>query len=390
LTQNQLASILFLKKSKALSNNDKVLVYIKNICYVIVADAGTANILRINIKFDINMRVYKKYFRFPVLTFLLLVASFIIFGCSKGSDDKKGEEKNSEIVTVEIPKQPINTEQTKVYYFPGGNYEYTNDPIVITPVFGSGETSGEEEEEPIFEEPVIRKLSEFNPSGELKLYELYQYEINGNLVKISDYSPTGSLRSYSNRTYDDKGYLIKEITSDLTVRTYEYDANGNLIKESFVYQPALSNHPTQVNGYYLYEYDANEILIKESTYISGSLDSDPSLSNYYIYEYDSNGILIKKIWYYATYDPPVYYIYEYDSAGNMIKELEYDNSDELTLYYTYEYNNYGNMIKYSKYIGENELQYYHTCEYDDDGNMTKVLRYDENAELTSYLIKEYY
>jgi hypothetical protein len=232
-------------------------------------------------------------------------------------------------------------------------------------------------------------------------------EVEKKLVKGTEYGIHGGISYEYDYEYDSQGNLIREIHYDVTNDQYggnleyEYDSQGNLIKDINYYN---DNHSVK-------EYDSmgNEIkfiVYNEDGSIAGEreyeleyvYDSKGNLAKcyevsskdnkylIYEYEYDNLGNMIKKEF---ANNGALLYEYEYDSYGNMTKEIDYkrdgsgDVSSEDT--YEYEYDVNGNMIKeISKHItyksdgstwGEHEYKYEY--EYDAQGNLIKVKRYDE-------------
>ncbi|MBR6695630.1 MAG: protein kinase [Oscillospiraceae bacterium] len=250
---------------------------------------------------------------------------------------------------------------------------------------------------------TIKQVS-CNPDGEIETYWLYEYDANGNRIKESYYNADNTLRFtrvYEYNVSGDKLYETIYDSNGMLYCSYKYDANGNRVKED-TYKGGsvyLNNNVIpeyDLNGnkakekylredgtldyYYTYEYDSDGNLIKESCYFgNGMLD--------HVYEYDSNGNKIKENRYFGN--GTLNDVYEYDSNGNKIKESRYYSDGTLNYYLIYEYDSDGNKIKESSYNEEGAFIYYCTYEYDLNGNKIKQSYYDSDGTLDWYLIYEY-
>ena len=218
------------------------------------------------------------------------------------------------------------------------------------------------------------KVSAYD-SGEVDSYETckYEYDLEGNLIKMyseSDYDYDDEYDSwYKAYEYDSKNNITEikicdanEELIEYTTCKYEYDLEGNVIKESI--------YPNGEFGWYhIYEYDLEGNVIKESSY-----GTDGELGNYQTYEYDTKGNLIRE----SSYDSDDkgfydwYKTYEYDTKGNLIKKSSYDTDGELGDYQTYEYDTKGNLIKKSNYDTDGELNDYQTYEYNSENTLMKI------------------
>lgn len=119
-----------------------------------------------------------------------------------------------------------------------------------------------------------------------------------------------------------------------TFRTYEYDDERNLIRETSATYNELN--PTSCYECYdkKYEYDSKGILIRT---VSKYMDSDiVSVTNY---EYDSKGQLIRESTEYADDGRGSVSDYVYDHLGNLTLEFSY-RVDEYSTYYSGNYTIY--------------------------------------------------
>lgn len=119
------------------------------------------------------------------------------------------------------------------------------------------------------------------------------------------------------------------ITRDGQVeRTYEYDADGNLIKEV-----GYNSYDGTVS--FEKEYAADGNLIKEINYTGESTELRNGFllledyGNPYDIEYDADGNLVREVEYnYSREEINVEKEYEYDVNGNLIRQEVHDYSDE--------------------------------------------------------------
>ena len=91
-----------------------------------------------------------------------------------------------------------------------------------------------------------------------------------------------------------------------------------------------------VKGYITYEYDEQGNLIKETWYYD-----DGAIYMYYIYENDAEGNCVKKTW----YNGDGTYSEEYDETGNLLKMTYYQADGTIRGYNECEYDSAGNVLK---------------------------------------------
>lgn len=145
----------------------------------------------------------------------------------------------------------------------------------------------------------------------------FEYDAEGKKIKEVQYkAEDGSLYGEISFEYDVDGNLVKE-EGDYWIYTYEYDENGNLIAQN----TELKDFSTKT----IFEYDA------DGKKISGHEKGErlgEEFTREYTFEYDADGKLVKKIWYWQ--DGTVTTTeYEYDADGNLIKEEYTEGSEEL-------------------------------------------------------------
>ena len=209
--------------------------------------------------------------------------------------------------------------------------------------------------------------------GAISEKDIYTYDANGNLTEKASYGSDGLLSE--RESFDSNGNTIETLWFDydgsLTRRTYSYDTNGNLIKES------------DNKGFCrTYKYDTNGNEIECDWHES---NGERSLT---CTQYDWRGNKTEEIHYKG--DGIIYskYLYKYDWRGNMIEEIyENKNSANYNHKYVYKYDWLGNKTEEIHYEGEGELSSKHLYTYSAKGNLMKEEVYDSNGILTEK--KEY-
>ena len=214
------------------------------------------------------------------------------------------------------------------------------------------------------------------------------YDADGNTVRVDEYAA-------------DNVKVKETIYRDGAVwyyNVYEYDARGNLIKDS-VYHIPVAGMPD--NGIYnpengldqiaTFEYDEKNNLVCEERY-----DWDGSLLFRATYEYDESGNMVKKSGFngeqgqFSDFFSMQYYsIYEYDQNGNEVKSEYYDPDGSLNYYCTREYDESGREIRTNTYKPSGALNEYTISEYDAVGNAIKRIAYWGDDSMNYYTVYEY-
>lgn len=146
-----------------------------------------------------------------------------------------------------------------------------------------------------------------------------------------EYSPEGLLLR---KTGFENGNVDGEIL-------YEYDENGNLIRQSGKNAPSIGRDLTKE-----FEYDESGNLTKQTDF-----DDNGEVEGWSTFEYDENGKEIMKHVFTSTGDEPRTYElcqweYEYDAEGRITQEWkEGTEIGGKYEHYEYEYDEYGNMCK---------------------------------------------
>ena len=121
-------------------------------------------------------------------------------------------------------------------------------------------------------------------------------------------------------------------------RVKEYNAKGQLVKETILY-----NNTVAVGETHTYEYDSTGKLIKECLYLDGQLDD--------------------------------FYTYEYDKEGRLSKETEYGAKGKLKNFKTYEYLDKGLTVVKKNIKADGTYYRYTVKRYDAAGNHLETSEY---------------
>lgn len=121
-------------------------------------------------------------------------------------------------------------------------------------------------------------------------------------------------------------------------RVKEYNAKGQLVKETILY-----NNTVAVEETHTYEYDSTGKLIKECLYLDGQLDD--------------------------------FYTYEYDKEGRLSKETEYGAKGKLKNFKTYEYLDKGLTVVKKNIKADGTYYRYTVKRYDAAGNHLETSEY---------------
>lgn len=154
--------------------------------------------------------------------------------------------------------------------------------------------------------------------GKNLLLEEYEYNANGNMIKKVEYNDDMSISQSYTYEYDSNNRLTKDVlyNSSGNLRkwnSYSYDTNGNLTEEK---NYSTFEDPVQA---FTYKYDEQGKLIRKDREIYWSDRTD---KYYYIYEYDADGNLTKETNYICQEDGDVinfYRVYEY---SDIVVEME--------------------------------------------------------------------
>jgi len=189
--------------------------------------------------------------------------------------------------------------------------------------------------------------------------------------------------------YDDYGNKIKYYLADAegnalenTEWKYEYDDNGNIMREETYYDGKL---------YYVSEYAKDED--GEIYHVKSSDYQDDG--SYYVYEYTNQGNSENTFGYDAegnlTYES--YSEFLYDSNGYQYESKTTVNYIDIGEKYVYEYDEHNNLLSRSCTLADGTVQYEYTYEreYNDEGRIVWEKTYNFGIitqEIVSYTIQE--
>lgn len=269
-------------------------------------------------------------------------------------------------------------------------------------------------------EGYLQTKSEFSPEGKLILQETfdsneqleqrntYTYNEHGNLISEAVWFDDDSPAEKRELKYNEKQQVTEEQvhyeTGGIDLITYEYSANGELIKKTTQDDEGEVESITEwthTNGKIKTErvlgVDNNELIFKQYTYSDkGDIlqveyrDSDENRAYTTFHEYneqnqhiksrvinDNNQLIERYAYQYDDKNQLIEYIeetalrlrkiiHEYDEAGRTILQEEYDKNDLLVSRSEFEYdenglqisNNTGNTRTGENYILKDEYEFY--------------------------------
>lgn len=219
----------------------------------------------------------------------------------------------------------------------------------------------------------------YDANGSTQTVYYWTYDKKGNLTKARtvEMIPAANGYSYSGKAetitlYDGAGHAQQETYAapgDYSRDEYEYDASGNLRKDSYFH--SSDGKTFRLFDVILYEYDENGCLV--------SVQKSDSLGNVYeteVMEYSEEGLLRKDTLYSSAElteeNQILQYYYEYNDAGCCTFSAEYKGRDSKQIYY--EYDASGNITVESevRYSNGNPVESVITTrQYDTRSNLTR-------------------
>lgn len=194
------------------------------------------------------------------------------------------------------------------------------------------------------------------------------------LVRETD-TKSGNVTEYA---YDENGDKISETVTypdkpDETLRreyTTQYQEDGSkIVTES---QSILVKTGEAVSPYtYEYEYSPEGLLLRKTGFENGNVDGE------ILYEYDENGNLIRQSGKNApSIGRDLTKEFEYDESGNLTKQTDFDDNGEVEGWSTFEYDENGKEIMKHVFTSTgDEPRTYELCqweyEYDAEGRITQ-------------------
>lgn len=232
--------------------------------------------------------------------------------------------------------------------------------------------------------PETEILTHQNSSGFHREYKYtYRYDSYGNIVKEEQFT---------------KGFFYSR---DYCIdKTYTYDKNGNItkehIREEHFSTSITDGHFVSEKGYNYFYNEETQLIKKDYIYISTVMNNLCG----YKYEYDEQGNCIKEIKYYSDGTEEINTEQIYDSNGKLSKKSTMSHLKELKLHYVSEETEYNydenENLTYSKTIfnePSGEMSHYKECKYyyDKQGRVVKEESsiIEKDGKISSEDIREY-
>ncbi len=223
-------------------------------------------------------------------------------------------------------------------------------------------------------EPILRKKTVTTSYGSFMQYE---YDENGELIK-------DSYETYSNN-YDENGNITDTYSSHGKI-VYEYDEKGRIITaKSYIFDYSRTEPAGETN----YVYNDRDLLVSESW----TGQAPPTYKEYF---YDDNGVLIKGV----CDEDGMHNEDEYENGLLIFRVAEDMWGEGIHFYYRWQYDDHGNEIKYYEVSGAggHEIPICDTENiYDDEGRLTEsyktyYVNYDTVGEVehTETILYEYW
>ena len=239
------------------------------------------------------------------------------------------------------------------------------------------------------ENDALWYIEEYDVSGYLKRYELYNRDRDSNLIMgVKEYDSDGN--TVREEYYDENGILsFVEIHNGEESWTEHYDENGNLL-----YATEHKYENGNYIGYSLYIYDENGELTEVRYY-----DADKNMMKQ---EYYENGMLQ----YYGEQNDAGEWVeynadgtpYDYDNevttqtdsgSARETREDYYDENGELRQYRLTKYDAAGNIVEIDRYDKDDALIWYSGYSYNSTGKVSSFGIFDKENRVLSYLTYEY-
>lgn len=170
--------------------------------------------------------------------------------------------------------------------------------------------------------------------GSFSIYDEFEYNADNMQTKWTTYMINTMLT-------DALGYDYYDEMSSITYE-YEYDTDGNLIKDITTETDSEGN--TEMSGYKLYEYDQSNKLVRKDVFSRRGMSIEQSSIVTYFYDSDNGNLIKTKAYIYLSQfndDTPQSSIdYEYDSNNCLVKKSKFNKYGSLESYTVYEYEQY--------------------------------------------------
>ncbi len=247
----------------------------------------------------------------------------------------------------------------------------SNNSTVQSDSSTAGEQKAQNEKPPVLKEGTLVHMKKCYADDKNTLMHEEQYNENGKILKYLD--NTSSFEKDITYEYDAAGNLVKETKdwfNDCNYRTVtEYDEKGLESKKTETYR---DNGRVIYDHTYSYEFDesGNPVVCN---------DEGGKKAWERVYE---NGTLKKQ----SDYKTSTMGMYlsaetEFDADGNKIKYTKYDNNSNVTR--QTEYNSNGDITKDHGFIFSSDIEDDVVNEYDSNGFLVKTVTREGNDEFSS-------
>ena len=205
------------------------------------------------------------------------------------------------------------------------------------------------------------------------------YDDKGNLIEEKIFLNEEELAERKTYKIDETGKIAREFTHylDESVDTvsYEYDADGNLIKKVLIDSEGV------VESKEIFNYKD----MKEISYIF--YNEDDKLITERINGYDNSGNLLRTIYFNSEEDEKYRIENTYDDDNRLVKTLKFDENDDLIEKYSYKHNDKGRVIEViTENQNENNIS---TFKYDDNGNAIEQKEMNIDETLNHFIEREF-
>lgn len=190
--------------------------------------------------------------------------------------------------------------------------------------------------------------SSYDSEERLERKKVYEYYENGNENEASLYDGGGNLLSRRAYKYDNKGNRIEENLYEssgiLELKLLStYDDHGDILQTDYY------NSDGKRFSVKTYEYDQEGNRTKEVT--RSTLEDDVDYEKVDVYAYDDDGNMVEEAMYGLEEHLLLRWVYEYDERGSKVKETCYrgDSVDDIDYRYIYTRNARGDVREYVYY-----------------------------------------
>ncbi|MFH0865183.1 MAG: hypothetical protein V1904_03250 [Bacteroidota bacterium] len=221
----------------------------------------------------------------------------------------------------------------------------------------------------------------YKPDKSLGHYVFYKYDADGNMTNEIFHLPNDTVYLEYLYYYDEMGRITGQAEKgnywDKSVKSYEYNEDGDLINKRTYYQGS-----GLLNTSMVYQLDKNHKRIKAKYFNDYGVHYAT-----FVYKYDDNGNMTEEWLINSDSSYSKQKTFKYDAKGNVISEENdfFNNSPSYKA--EYKYNTEGTRIEEIKYLSGGPGCYKQKYKYDADRNTIEIIDFNESNEPVS--IKEF-